>query len=262
MDKIILKKPDIISLNRNGYMCFDMHIHSKYSVDSNNKVTSIIKRAKKLGIGIAITDHNNIRGCLEAYKKKKKKDIVIPAIEVRSRESIDICFYFSSINELIDFYKKIIKPNNNKIGTSKISALKLIEMSKSYKTIACIAHPYRPSLRRMINATIKNKNKESIFNKIKIFEVINSKNFRIFNNKAIKNVKKKNKSIIGGSDSHNIGTIGRTITCIKKVKKKDIIPYVLDEISSNNVIVVGKEINIIFDLIKSSFAMIKKAIWK
>lgn len=260
MNKIILKKPDISSLSRKGYICFDMHIHSEYSSDSNSKITSIIKRAEELGIGIAITDHNDIRGCLEAYKKKK--NIIVPAIEVRPREGIDIIFYFSKIKELIDFYKKIVEPNkkSNKLRTSKLSAIDLIEKSRIYKRLVCIAHPYRPYPKKIINTIVKNSNIKSIFNKIKTFEVINSKNFRIFNNKAIKIAQQKNKSIIGGSDSHNKRTIGSTITCVKKNKKKIyIISHVLDEIASNNVLVIGKEINLIFDFIESGIVMIKKS---
>ncbi len=256
MEKIVLKQPDIGSLKKEGYVCFDMHIHSEYSSDCNSKIKSIIKRAKELGIGIAITDHNEIGGSLEAHKLNK--NIVIPAIEVRSIEGIDIIFYFSKIDKLIGFYKKIVEPNKEKkkkIGKSKLSAVDLIENSKSYNGIACIAHPYRPYQKKIINILMKRKSTKLLFDKIKIFEVINSKNFRIFNNMAIKTAIKKKKCITGGSDSHIIRTIGSTITCFKKDKKKK---NILDEILLNNVIVIGKERNLIFDLIKSFFVMIKK----
>lgn len=254
MNRIILKKPSISSLKKQGYMCFDMHVHSEYSLDSNSKVKSIVKRAKQLGIGIAITDHNDIRGCLEAYKINK--NIIIPGIEARSKEGFDLLFYFYKINELKDFYKKVIEPDKKKIGGSKLPALDLIEKSKPYKNIACIAHPYRPSPRRIINAIFKSKTIKQIFNKIKTIEAINSKNFRIFNNKAIIFSKKKNKRITGGSDSHDIKGIGAVITCIKEKK----ISRVLDQIASNNVIVIGKELNLIIIIIKTIFEIIKKKI--
>lgn len=243
MDKIILKKPDIDYLNKKGYICFDMHIHSEYSSDCNSKVISIIKRAKELGIGIAITDHNEIKGCLEAYKLNK--NIIVPGVEVRSKEGFDLLFYFSKIKRVIDFYEKIVKPNKKKVGSSKLKGVDLIEKSEDYKAIACIAHTYRPSPRRIIHSIIHTKNVKSIFDKVKIFEVINSKNFRIFNNKAIKIAKKKDKGIIGGSDSHSIRTIGGCVMCIKKDKVHNI----LNEISSNNVIVVGKERSLVLDVI-------------
>jgi len=256
MNKIILKKPNIISLNK-SYMCFDMHVHSEYSSDSNSKVTSIIKRAQELGIGIAITDHNEIRGCLEAYKKKKIS--LIPAIEARSKEGLDILFYFSKIDELIDFYKKIVEPNKGKLSRIKLSALNLIENSSNYNRIVALAHPFRPSIIRTISGKIKIKNKKLILNKIKTFEVINSKNFRIFNKKAIEIANKKNKNIVGGSDSHNIRTIGTTLTCIKKVNKYTAL-HILNEIANNNVLVIGKEMNLFFDLIESGYSIVRKLI--
>ncbi len=257
MNRIILKKPDINSLRKKGYICFDMHVHSEYSSDSNSKVKEILKKTKELGIGIAITDHNEIQGCLEAHKLKKA--IVIPAIEARSKEGFDILFYFSNINELVDFYKKVVQPNKTKLSASKLSALKLVERSKKYKSIVCIAHPYRPSPRRIINAIIDIKNMKLIFNKIKIFEVVSGKNFRFLNKIAIKISENKNKSIIGGSDSHEIGSIGGCVTFVKKEKKKkNIINYVLNEISSNNAVVVGKERNLFLEFMKLIYNILRK----
>jgi len=48
---------------------FDLHIHSKYSKDSINDPKWIIKIAKNKGLnGVAITDHNTIKGSLVAKK--------------------------------------------------------------------------------------------------------------------------------------------------------------------------------------------------
>ena len=54
-------------------MKFDLHIHTKYSIDSTSKPEKIVKIAKKRGMdGVAVSDHNNIRGwnhMIEAAKK-------------------------------------------------------------------------------------------------------------------------------------------------------------------------------------------------
>ena len=45
----------------------DLHVHTKYSHDSAAPVRSVLDRCRKSGLGlVAITDHNNIRGALEA----------------------------------------------------------------------------------------------------------------------------------------------------------------------------------------------------
>jgi predicted metal-dependent phosphoesterase TrpH len=44
----------------------DLHIHTRYSRDSNTSLKSIIRRCQKIGLGaVAITDHNTIAGALE-----------------------------------------------------------------------------------------------------------------------------------------------------------------------------------------------------
>lgn len=59
-------------------MKFDLHIHSKYSYDSLLRPGTIIKVAKKKGLdGVAITDHNTIRGGVEVLKVNKDDDFVV-----------------------------------------------------------------------------------------------------------------------------------------------------------------------------------------
>ena len=45
----------------------DLHVHTKHSHDSAAPVRSVLERCRRAGLGlVAITDHNNIRGALEA----------------------------------------------------------------------------------------------------------------------------------------------------------------------------------------------------
>jgi len=41
-------------------MLFDLHLHSRYSIDALTKPDSIVKACKKQGIGFSLTDHNNM----------------------------------------------------------------------------------------------------------------------------------------------------------------------------------------------------------
>lgn len=63
----------------------DLHVHTKYSHDSVAPVRSVLDRCRDSGLGlVAITDHNNIRGALEA-----REVAVFPVIvgeEVKSSE--------------------------------------------------------------------------------------------------------------------------------------------------------------------------------
>ena len=51
-----------------GKMFIDTHIHTKYS-DGTGSIQDILKNAKKRGIGLAITDHNVVKGAVKAARR-------------------------------------------------------------------------------------------------------------------------------------------------------------------------------------------------
>lgn len=58
----------------------DFHVHTLYSPDSSITLKQVVAYAKKRGLdGVAITDHNTVKGAL---KLKTKEIIVVPGIEV------------------------------------------------------------------------------------------------------------------------------------------------------------------------------------
>ncbi len=95
-------------MKKENYTFVDMHVHSNYSLDSSNKIKNIIEKAREKNIGISITDHNEIEGCLEA----SKYDIfLIPGIEITCMEGCHILVYFYKIKDLERFFNKEIKNN-------------------------------------------------------------------------------------------------------------------------------------------------------
>src|SRR4029079_7671337 len=54
-----------------------LHCHSHYSLlDGASEIGTLVKRAKELGMnGLALTDHGNLHGALEFYKKAKEAGI-------------------------------------------------------------------------------------------------------------------------------------------------------------------------------------------
>ncbi len=64
-------------------MKYDLHIHSRYSSDSILEPEKIAKTAVKRGLdGIAITDHNTIKGGLKAKKYETEDFTVIVGSEI------------------------------------------------------------------------------------------------------------------------------------------------------------------------------------
>ncbi|MCK4455614.1 MAG: PHP domain-containing protein, partial [Thermoplasmata archaeon] len=82
-------------------MKMDLHIHSAFSSDGSEKPKDIVTYARKMGLdGIAILDHNEIRGSLRAYEMCKGFDdfLVVRGVEV-STEAGHIVAY--GVDELI-----------------------------------------------------------------------------------------------------------------------------------------------------------------
>jgi predicted metal-dependent phosphoesterase TrpH len=62
----------------------DFHVHTRYSRDSSITLKEVVSFAKKRGLdGVAITDHNTVKGAL---KLKTSEIIVVPGIEVSTLE--------------------------------------------------------------------------------------------------------------------------------------------------------------------------------
>ena len=65
----------------------DLHIHSCYSEDAEGTPKEIISSLKKKGLqGVAITDHNTVKGALQAVKIAPKDFLVIPGIEISTQD--------------------------------------------------------------------------------------------------------------------------------------------------------------------------------
>lgn len=59
-------------------MILDLHVHTSYSFDSLMRPAQALKKAKERGLnGIAITDHNTIRGGLEATRLNEDAGFVV-----------------------------------------------------------------------------------------------------------------------------------------------------------------------------------------
>ncbi|MCI6988911.1 MAG: PHP domain-containing protein [Campylobacter sp.] len=91
-------------------MKFDLHMHSNFS-DGKASVREILKIAKKLGTGIAITDHNELRGSIMASKIAKRMNIpYFIGVELGTKEGKEMLLYFRDAALAREFYENEIKP--------------------------------------------------------------------------------------------------------------------------------------------------------
>lgn len=72
----------------------DLHIHTLHSADGTARVIDVLRRARDIGLDvIAITDHDAIKGALEALELSFRFDVeVIPGVEVSTADGDLLAF--------------------------------------------------------------------------------------------------------------------------------------------------------------------------
>jgi predicted metal-dependent phosphoesterase TrpH len=171
-------------------MKFDLHIHSNYS-DGRADVKDIIEAAKRRGLdGIALTDHDTMRGIPAAKKYIDEQNIdlvLIPGVEVTTSEG------------------HLLVLGTDKPPERKMSPEETIEVAHELGGIADVPHPYHPfrhAIGRIPDADA--------------VEVYNSKHlFGLANGRAKIEARRRGMTMVAGSDSHYAETVGLGVTEIE-----------------------------------------------
>ncbi len=238
-NRVLFEKPRLKTLNGLGYKCFDLHYHTRYS-DGKNGVKIAIKKANRLRFGFAVTDHDEIRGAVEAHRRKECT--IIPGIEVTSRELYDLLVYFYDVNDLIEFYVKHIRkekqnPGLLRIKRTKLSFVSVLEAAEDYNCLIAPAHPF--AMRPKTSYEIFEEH-PSLLKKFDAIETINGTMTQNQNIKCFNWAQKLDKPMIGGSDAHAVAQLGSIINAVKE----DSVEGVLNAIKKEKHILIGKGLNV------------------
>lgn len=185
----------------------ELHCHSTYS-DGHMSPKEILMLAKKEKIDIvAITDHNEINGALEAEKTRKPGDpFIIPGIELTT-----------SYGHLLAYFirRKIVSKNFDD----------MINEIHDQGGLAIMAHPIHiPILRQIRGKDIKFPPED----KLKLadgIETYNAESGKKANEEALKLAKRLNtKTQTAGSDAHFLSEIGtaKTYFSLNELTEKEI----------------------------------------
>jgi predicted metal-dependent phosphoesterase TrpH len=238
--KILFERPNLDELTEQ-YAVVDLHFHSKYS-DGKNPVSAIAKRVLELGIGIAITDHNEIRGAVEI--DRYRGILNIPGIEITSREGTHLLIYFYDVKSLKKFYKKDVKPHmgHDIMSSTSLEMEKIIKRARAFETIVVFPHPYSATFTGIQNTYFSEDRLERLFEMVDGIEVINAENLNKWNLRSALLGFNLDMGITGGSDGHHLPQMGRAVSYAPcKKNRRDF----LDAIKARQTRVIGKEIDII-----------------
>ncbi len=168
----------------------DLHVHTWYS-DSSGSPKAVIKEAQRKGLdGIAITDHNTVKGAYEALEERDRLIIIIGE-EVKTKQG-----------EILALGIKTKIPK-------KLSPIDTIDRIHAQGGLAIIPHPTVPFFSKL-------KEKEVMQLPIDGLEAYSAvvPFPKYFFKKNVKLARRLGKPIVGGSDSHHQATVGDAYTLV------------------------------------------------
>jgi predicted metal-dependent phosphoesterase TrpH len=236
INRVEFDRPSLIELT-GEYTVVDMHFHSRHS-DGLNYVKSIANRARKLNIGVAITDHNAIKGAIRM--EKYKGVLSIPGIEVTSSEGAHVLLYFYDIESLTEFYETDVKPfmGRDLMASISLTILEIIRRSRKYNCLVIFPHPYCGVYTGVCNPTISKEHQQNLMNMVDGVEVINAGNMKKWNLQSSVLGFNLDKAMTGGSDGHNLFQMGKAVTYADCPSDRHAF---LDAVKKKQTWVIGKE---------------------
>jgi predicted metal-dependent phosphoesterase TrpH len=169
---------------------FDLHVHSKYSKDGFMDIPDILRIAVKRGLsGIALTDHNTIKGALKAKNLEAKKPEaeglrIIVGSEIMTERGEVIGLFLSEEIRSREFHSAITE-------------------IKDQDGLVIIPHPFddmRSSALQPDDDEVRLADAVEVFNSRCVFQK--------YNDRALELAMRLNLGLCAGSDAHFGNEIG------------------------------------------------------
>ncbi len=219
-------------------------------------VAKAIQKARRAGIGLAITDHNVISGSLHA-SEAAKDTLIIPGIEVSAADGPHILIYFNSPSDLKHFYHHHIERHKRKSPwlATNLGTEKIVDASEGYGSLIVAAHPYgyllfNKGLQKCIDYEYLPM---ALLTRFDGVEVICGGMTRTLNLKAEKLALNEKKCFTGGTDGHILSDLGNVVTCAEAEDPESF----LETIRARENIVVGSEKTSLGKIANGTVVMIK-----
>ncbi len=236
-NRVVFQDPDLEKLTQTVTVV-DLHFHSHYS-DGANSPRQIVEKAEKLGIGIAITDHNGIEGALALDRQSTVLNI--PGIEVTSREGAHLLLYFYAASDLKQFFEADIQPflGRERMSSIALSMEEIIRRARAHEALIIFPHPFCAMYTGVCNPMFSRDRQQALLASVDGVEVINAGNLKKWNLKSALLGFNLNKIMTGGSDGHGLYQMGKAVTCAPGAR--DRVSF-LDALKARNNRVVGREV--------------------
>jgi predicted metal-dependent phosphoesterase TrpH len=189
----------------------DLHSHSRYS-DGTATLEDVESTCLRQGIGVSLTDHNEIRGAIRLCERERIWSV--PGIEVGTIEGLEFLIYFRDPGDLERYFIKAVDPYllSRFMVRSRARSLDVIEEAHDMGGYVSLAHPFAPG-RKSIEFHRQKGPQESVFiermlTAIDAIERFNGGVLRRSNSRAEEFSVGVEKPFTAGSDSHHVSTLG------------------------------------------------------
>jgi predicted metal-dependent phosphoesterase TrpH len=189
----------------------DLHSHSRYS-DGTATLEDIEAVCDRRRIGVALTDHNEIRGAIRLWERERIWSV--PAIEVGTIEGLEFLVYFADPGRLEDYFIRSVDPHllSRFMVRSRARSLAVIEGAQELGGYVSLAHPFAPG-RKSIDFHRQKGPKHEVFvervlHAVNAIERFNGGVLRRSNTLAEEFSIGVEKPFTAGSDSHHVSTLG------------------------------------------------------
>lgn len=182
----------------------DFHAHTCFSKDSESKVGKVLQKAVEMGLdGIAITDHGNVQGALEAKRIAKEKKL--PIIVIVGQEIL------TPHGEVMGLFLKK--------GIGKCSVGDAIAQIKMQGGVVSIPHPFDFARGSALHPKWI---LEKELAQVDAMETLNARVYAAGMNKSAEEFAKKHGlAQLGGSDAHTLFEVARAYTVVEAKGKSE-----------------------------------------
>jgi predicted metal-dependent phosphoesterase TrpH len=203
----------------NATIRIDLHVHSRYSVDSRLSFEQILERITYQGLqGFALTDHNTTAGLAELDRLRSSYPgfWFVPGVEVSTQEG-----------HLLAYGVRESPPANRPL-------VETIERVAALGGVSVLAHPFR-----WIHGVGRRLSTEA---RVQGLEGRNGKNSELANTRAELLAVRRSIASTGGSDAHEPKQVGRAFT--EFAEEVTSVDDVLQQIRKSQTTAVGSSLSL------------------
>jgi predicted metal-dependent phosphoesterase TrpH len=205
--------PDIMGFRESGYYPADMHLHTCHS-DGMFRIPDLITYAEKHQFGVAITDHNEISGVIEAVSLHP--DImVIPGIELETREGPHLLMYFYSAGDLEEYFRELNRERSRQISGlyRNLPVSECLTLAGTYDCLRVAAHPFGYyGINRGVLKCVEKNMLPGVLDYLDGIEAVCGGMPGSLNRRATRYAQEHSVPFTGGSDAHILSEVGSVIT--------------------------------------------------